>query len=295
MLRPGAFRGSHPVRATDEPNGFHVQARARGRDAGRSAYAQECAAASTVVSLTFDDALSNQYSVRAMLARHSLNATFFVNTSRIDRPGHLTWRQLVDLALDGNEVGGHSLDHVDLTKVTPAEAERQVGQDRQVLMSHGFTVQSFAYPFGARDESLYSMIEACGYLCARRAWGLAPAGLGRLRKRTRTFETLPPENLFAIRAVPSSWHTLRDLQRVVTRAEAAPRHWVPIVFHHVTPRAHPGGYSVAPATLNAFLEWLAARSGSGTYVHTIGDVVSQIVGAASLPSRASVPGIGARR
>jgi peptidoglycan/xylan/chitin deacetylase (PgdA/CDA1 family) len=81
------------------------------------------AARPTVVTLSFDDGLAEQYAVRSMLAQHSLRATFFVNSNRIESgDSYLTWGQLSDLAADGHEIGGHTLDHVDLTTVTVTRA-----------------------------------------------------------------------------------------------------------------------------------------------------------------------------
>ena len=80
-------------------------------------------AAPTIVSLTFDDGTADQYAARTMLAQHSLHATFYVNSNNIEATTNfLTWDQLAGLAADGNEIGGHTLDHVDLTSVTSTEA-----------------------------------------------------------------------------------------------------------------------------------------------------------------------------
>ena len=38
----------------------------------------------TLVSLTFDDGLTSQYAARAILAKHHMNATCYVNSDRID-------------------------------------------------------------------------------------------------------------------------------------------------------------------------------------------------------------------
>ena len=107
------------------------------------------AARPTVVTLTFDDNSADQYVVRSTLAEHSLHATFFVNSNHVESsPSYLTWSQLSDLAADGNEIGGHTLDHVDLTSVGATEAQRQVCDDRQV----GFG----AFPhLDAPDRRLY--------------------------------------------------------------------------------------------------------------------------------------------
>jgi peptidoglycan/xylan/chitin deacetylase (PgdA/CDA1 family) len=235
------------------------------------------AAAPTVVTLTFDDGLADQYGVRSALAQYSLHATFFVNSNRIESgASYLTWSQLSDLAAAGNEIGGHTLDHVDLTSVSATEAQHQVCDDRQALISHGFTITSFAYPFGARNSSLYSILQGCGYSSARRSWGLCALGQASSTCSEPVAERLPPPNIWEIRTIPSvrAWHTLAELQDAVLRAEVGGGGWVPIVFHHVCDGCDPDGYSTSPSVLSAFLGWLAPRSSTGTYVRTMRDVVS---------------------
>jgi peptidoglycan/xylan/chitin deacetylase (PgdA/CDA1 family) len=55
----------------------------------------------------------------------------------------------VDVA--GNEVAGHTLDHVRLTTATAEEQRRQVCDDRAALIQHGFDVRNFAYPVHVTD------------------------------------------------------------------------------------------------------------------------------------------------
>ena len=86
--------------------------------------------AETVVSLEFDDNNANQYQARQMLSDRGMRATFFIFSPRIGKSGYMTLAQLQDLKNDGNEIGGHGLDKVDLTTVTAAEAQRQVCDDR---------------------------------------------------------------------------------------------------------------------------------------------------------------------
>jgi Polysaccharide deacetylase len=75
------------------------------------------AASPTVVSLTFDDTLANQYQTRSMLAAHGMHATYYVNSPRIDTSGYLTKAQLLGLQSDGNEIAGHTVSHLDLSTV----------------------------------------------------------------------------------------------------------------------------------------------------------------------------------
>jgi peptidoglycan/xylan/chitin deacetylase (PgdA/CDA1 family) len=235
------------------------------------------AAGPTIVSLTFDDGSSDQYAVRSMLAQDSLHGTFYINSDTVgSSSAYMTWSQLSDLAADGNEIGGHTLDHVDLTAVSSTEATRQVCADRQAIISHGFSVTDFAYPFGAENASVQSIVRGCGYSSARRAWGLCAIGVTPSSCTDPWVESIPPRNIWATGTIPSikAWNTAADVESAVTRAEANGGGWVPFVFHHVCDGCDPDGYSVSPAVLSAFLDWLAPRASSGTYVRTIRDVVS---------------------
>ena len=230
----------------------------------------------TIVSLTFDDGTADQYVVRAMLAQNSIKATFYVNSNKIGRTSSfLTWDELSDLAADGNEVGGHTPDHVDLTKLRTAEATRQVYEGRQALISRGFPATSFAYPYGARTAKVESIVRQCGYQSARRAWGLSPVGSMPSDSNAVVAETIPPRNVWAIRAAGVNLaHTLSDLQGAVTGAENAGGGWVVLVFHNISDGRSRNGASVSASILSAFLDWLASRSAVETHVRTMSDVVA---------------------
>jgi peptidoglycan/xylan/chitin deacetylase (PgdA/CDA1 family) len=237
----------------------------------------------TVVSLTFDDGTRDQYAVRSILSEHSMRATFYVNSGAIGMPGYMRWEQLFELAADGNEIGGHTIDHVKLTTVSASEARRQIGDDRQALIGHGFTVTDFAYPHGDYNTSVESIVQACGYSSARRAWGLSPIGQTRPncdRWYPDVAERIPPVDPYAMRTIVGlrPWNTLVEVESVVTRAENNGGGWVTFVFHRIgNGRKGDDGYSVSVAVFSAFLEWLECRVERGTRVLTVRDVVSKRV------------------
>jgi peptidoglycan/xylan/chitin deacetylase (PgdA/CDA1 family) len=171
----------------------------------------------TIVSLTFDDGLSSQHTLRSMLAQHGMYGTFYVNSGRVGLPGMMTWSQLLDLAANGHEIGGHGVDHVELTTLNQRDARRQVSNDRQALISHGFDVSSFAYPYGSHNASVRSLVRECGYSSARRAWGLCP--LGQFPPDCDAWypdvvEQIPPVDHYATRTVAClrTWSTLSDIR-----------------------------------------------------------------------------------
>jgi peptidoglycan/xylan/chitin deacetylase (PgdA/CDA1 family) len=230
----------------------------------------------TIVSLTFDDGWSSQYAVRSILARHGMRGTFYVNSGSVGLPGMMTWNQLFDLAADGNEIGGHTVDHVKLTTVSTREALRQIADDREALMGHGFTVTNFAYPNGDFNTNVEAIVQACGYSSARRAWGLSP--IDRTRPNCHKWypdvaEEILPLNRYAIRTTClSSGNTVAELKNLVTRAERNGGGWVTLVFHHIGEGRHPDGGSVSPFLLGHFLDWLGRRADRGTHVLTVQDI-----------------------
>src|SRR5438045_8321970 len=72
----------------------------------------------TVVSLAFDDGYKSQYFLAFQLGLQprGLHRSFYIITGRTSvDPGKMTWSQLSDLYRAGNDVGGHTVNHIDLT------------------------------------------------------------------------------------------------------------------------------------------------------------------------------------
>jgi peptidoglycan/xylan/chitin deacetylase (PgdA/CDA1 family) len=246
----------------------------------------------TLVSLTFDDGSSGQYTVRSMLARHSMRATFYINSGTVGAPGIMTWDEISNLAADGNEIGGHTLDHIKLTSVSAREARRQIAHDRRALLARGFTVTNFAYPFGDYNARIASIVRKCGYNSARRAWGLCPVSDPVVNDggTPSAVETPPLQDLWATRTVGiRAWHSLAEIKSTVTRAEAAGGGWVTLVFHRVSDDVDREGYSVRPHVFAGLLAWLEHRAATGTEVRTVQDAVSEMAGAVVLRRRRLSP------
>ena len=240
------------------------------------------------VSLTFDDQFESQYTLGYLnaLQPHSVNATFFVNSGIVGSAStKLTWAQLTQIASSGNEVGGKTVDGVNLTTLTTAAATADVCNDRQALIAHGFTNPiSFAYPFGARNATIESIVASCGYGTARTAGSLSPTG-------SRYAGPNPPsDDYYALRAwAPSTQITLAQLQSIVTGAYSNPSQggFIPILIQRVCDQTlDPTNYAscqtgswIQLSDLNAFLTWVqnAGQSGgapAGTKFATVGAVVT---------------------
>jgi hypothetical protein len=89
------------------------------------------------------------------------------------------------------EIGGHDIDHANLTTVwadpqyttdaqRTAAVQHQACDDRTALVSHGFNPLSFAYPNGGwelnnntDDTTIPNIVKGCGYTSARTTQGIA--------------------------------------------------------------------------------------------------------------------------
>lgn len=228
-----------------------------------------------VVSLTFDDGLATQSVVPGMLSAHGFHGTFYVPSGLIDTSGHLTWGQLASFAAAGEEIGGHTVDHVDLTTLSTEDAQREVCEDRARLLNFGFSATGFAYPDGGGswDPTINALIQQCGYNSARAAWGLVSPYCPEIC--TAWAESIPPANPWAIMTAdnPTQWASLQTIESWVTSAEdnytGPGPGWVVIVFHDICNACET--YSTTQATLNSFLDWLQADP--NVTVKTVHDVI----------------------
>jgi peptidoglycan/xylan/chitin deacetylase (PgdA/CDA1 family) len=231
----------------------------------------------TTVSLTFDDGYTKQYeNALPALSAHGLHGTFFIISGEIETSSqYMTWAQLHTLASAGNEVGGHGVLHEKLTTLTPAEAKREVCNDRVNLLNQGFQPTDFAYPNGASSPTIEAIVKECGYDGVRTVGGIVSPFDEACTSGCPFSETIPPENAYFVRTPDSvvSTITLAQLEELVTQAEASGGGWVPIVFHNVCEPACEE-LSISPAELNAFLTWLNGQQESGAVaVKTMHEVI----------------------
>jgi peptidoglycan/xylan/chitin deacetylase (PgdA/CDA1 family) len=217
--------------------------------------APAAAAASTVVTIGFDDGTADQAGALPILQAHGMTATFFVNTGSVGDAEHLSWADLHTLFGAGNEVAGHTLHHANLTPLTTAEAREEVCTDRNNLLAEGFPATSFAYPFGSFDGGTEQVVRDCGYNSGR--------GVSGIDKTGPFAETIPPLDPYATRTPPNPKKStkLTTLEQYVLAAEANGGGWVQFVFHRLCEQCGP--YAITPAKLTAFLDFLQGEVAAG--------------------------------
>ena len=235
----------------------------------------------TAVSLTFDDGLASQYQFRNTLRALSTRATFYLNSGEIDArsAGTMTWAQARNLNADGNDMGGHTANHVDLRdpNLTQAQKTAEVCKDRQRLIQQGLpNPASFAYPFGSFDNNAKAIVQGCGYQSARSAGNVSVNG-------PRYADSIPPADAYgtwALNAENDGPITLAYMQQAVRQAASHGGGWVQIVFHEV---CYPGtgfntcmaGYrTVSSSVLTQFISWMRTTPPPAASIKTVKQVMS---------------------
>lgn len=121
----------------------------------------------TVV-LTFDDGYDDNYKYALpLLKKHNFHGTFNILTGSIGKPEYMTKDQLKELAAAGNELGGHSISHPDLSKLAAAKLKKEVSESKKTLERiSNQPVISFCYPAGKFSEEVVEIIKSTGYKLA---------------------------------------------------------------------------------------------------------------------------------
>jgi Polysaccharide deacetylase len=231
-------------------------------------------AAQTIVSLTFDDGIATQNFARTQLSAHGMRGTFYINSGTIGTdPYFMSWSDVDALNAAGNEIAGHTVDHVRLTNLTPAQQHQQICDDADALRARGYTITSFAYPFGAgiNSPSVRSALVDCGFVSARKYGDLR--GSDCPDPGCPTAEAIPTADPYAVNSTGFEMGalTVQKLQTWVTQAESNGGGWVPVVFHDICNACDDA--SVSQSVFQSFLDWLQPRAAGGTIVRTMREVM----------------------
>jgi len=127
------------------------------------------------VVITFDDGFENVYQhAYPVLRRYGFTATVFLVTdycgkdnswpsqaAHVERRPLLRWAQVKEMSRAGMAFGAHTHTHPDLTRLPLGAAEAEiVASKRAIEEAVQRPVESFAYPYGAYDESVKRLTAA---------------------------------------------------------------------------------------------------------------------------------------
>ena len=114
-----------------------------------------------MVILSFDDSTLGQYTMaRPILDKYGFKGTFFTVCNFIGKPEHMNWTQINTLQKEGHDIESHTMNHDDLSKLSEADLQYEIGQSKQCLANHGINSTVFAYPFadGSHKPNIVNMV-----------------------------------------------------------------------------------------------------------------------------------------
>ncbi len=119
--------------------------------------------------LTFDDGYEDFYTVvYPLLKKYQAKGTVYIIANYIGRRGFLNEKQIKELISSHLvEIGSHTLNHLYLKTASSSAAEKEIAQSKINLESRfQIKVKTFAYPYGAFNDTIETMIKTASYSAA---------------------------------------------------------------------------------------------------------------------------------
>lgn len=116
---------------------------------------------SKAVVITFDDGYQDQYlNALPVLKKYNYIATFFIVGSFVNRPSYMNTYQVSQLSTNGMEVGGHTMNHINLANAQYLKAYTEISQS---LVGRD---PVFAYPSGKYSNASINILRSLGVKAA---------------------------------------------------------------------------------------------------------------------------------
>jgi len=155
---------------------------------------------------SWDDVTKLDLKICELLETYNLKGTFFVVNNYIGK--EISKAELLTIS-ERNEIGAHTLTHVDLRQTPSEVAKREISESKRLLEQvMEKPVTSFAYPKGSYDKTHVEMVRDSQYLCARTTKPFCTSHTGN-----------PYEMNVALWSFP---HALRDISGMLRLAKLSP-------------------------------------------------------------------------
>jgi len=127
--------------------------------------------------LTMDDGhLDNYTNAFPITQKYGFTGVLYVVGNYIGTEDFMNTDEILEMYNAGWEVGSHSMNHLDLTKLDPDSLRNEIIVSRERLEEMlNVPVLTFAYPFGYENEAAIECDKTAGYIGAMGASGYTPA------------------------------------------------------------------------------------------------------------------------
>lgn len=214
-----------------------------------------------MVSLTFDDGWVSVYdNALPLLQEYDLVSTQYITSGFLNQPYYMTTAQVQAFMNSGSEIGAHTVSHANLTQISQADLNMELGQSKQTLQQlfGAGVAKNLATPYGAYNANVLATIP--NYYSSHRS-----VDEGYNTKDSFNQNNIRVKNMFTTT-------TAADVAAWVAKAKAD-KAWLVLVYHNVTPTGDFDEHTVSTAGLDA---QLAAVKASGVSVKTVEQALQAI-------------------
>ena len=118
-----------------------------------------------IVTTSWDDGSVFDLKIAELLTKYGVKGTFYIPKSLL---AHSLKRQDLVAIDEYFEIGAHTLNHVNLTNVSPSEAKREIEGSKAYLEDLlGHKVYMLSYPNGKYNRAVKKMVRDAGFIAAR--------------------------------------------------------------------------------------------------------------------------------
>lgn len=197
-----------------------------------------------IVTLTFDDGWASQYTQAFQIMQwYNASGTFYLVPGFLNTPHYLTTDQARQIEQAGNEIGSHTMNHMNLTELSPDNISQELVQSKQALADLFGPVKNFAAPFGAFSYQVTGEIKQ-SYSSDR----TTEIGFNN-SENFNPYEILS-QNIY-------NTTTVAEINQWLDQATRQ-KSWLVLTFHQVDTSNSP--YAITPQNFEAVLASIRTRS-----------------------------------
>jgi peptidoglycan/xylan/chitin deacetylase (PgdA/CDA1 family) len=209
---------------------------------------------SGVVTIAFDDGLNSQFNnAFPLMQEHGFNGTYYIVTSFIGTGDYMNMSDLHSLQDAGNEIASHSAHHPNFVGLTGAQINYECKASQQLLQANGFPAINFAYPYGASNSLIDTIVlqyyRSAAYSISGGSLIPIPPTPMQMRLPVRVAGEAPA-------GYPSA---LAHDEAVVEQAQAT-NSWLIIFFHDIPATPPTNGNGIEQSDFASFLNYVGHSS-----------------------------------
>lgn len=217
-----------------------------------------------IISITDDDGYASFYNNGLpILQKYGLNSTDYIISGYLDNTaGYMTSAQVKSLYAAGQEIGSHTVNHLDMSTLTATQLNNELKNSQTFLQNLlGVPIKDFAAPYGVTNTQ--TVTNAKQYYQSYRT-----VESGYNAKNNFNPMNLQVQNL-------TSTTTLAQVQGWINEAEAT-NTWLVLVYHQVDSNPAAGDYNTYPPDFDAQMAAIKASESQGVAVETVSQALTEV-------------------